>query len=166
MLRDRYGRRIDYLRISVTDRCNLRCIYCMPESGIIPKSPKEILSFEEIEKVARAAISLGLNKIRITGGEPLVRRDLVNLIGNLSKIKLTSDLSITTNGTLLEDYAQDLKEAGLHRVNISLDTFNEEKYEFIAGSGRLRETLQGVDKVLQVELSPVKVNVGGYKRDK
>ena len=96
----------------------------MPESGIIPKSPKEILSFEEIEKVARAAISLGLNKIRITGGEPLVRRDLVNLIGNLSKIKLTSDLSITTNGTLLEDYAQDLKEAGLHRVNISLDTFN------------------------------------------
>ncbi|NOX97113.1 MAG: GTP 3',8-cyclase MoaA [Nitrospirae bacterium] len=159
MLRDRYGRKIDYLRISVTDRCNLRCVYCMPESGVIPKNPRELLSFEEIEEVARAAISLGINKIRITGGEPLVRRDLVSLIGNLSKIKLLSDLSITTNGTFLEDYARDLKEAGLHRVNVSLDTLNEEKYEFITGSDGLRKALQGVEKALQIGLSPVKVNM-------
>jgi len=155
MLRDRYGRKIDYLRISVTDRCNLRCVYCMPESGVIPKNPRELLSFEEIEEVARAAISLGINKIRITGGEPLVRRDLVSLIGNLS----ISDLSITTNGTFLEDYAQGLKEAGLHRVNISLDTLKEEKYEFITRSGRLPEALRGIEIALQVGLSPVKINV-------
>ncbi len=159
MLRDGYGRKIDYLRISVTDRCNLRCIYCMPESGIVPGNRREILSFEEIEKVVKVAIGLGLNKIRITGGEPLVRRNLVNLIGHLSKIRLISDLSMTTNGTFLEDYAQELKEAGLHRVNISLDTLQEEKYEFITRAGRLRETLRGVDKALQVGLSPVKINV-------
>ncbi len=159
MLIDRYGRKIDYLRISVTDRCNLRCVYCMPESGIIPKDPQEILSFEEIERVAGIAVSLGINKIRITGGEPLARRDLVNLIGNLSRIELISDLSITTNGIFLEDYARDLTEAGLERVNISLDTLNEEKYEFITRSGRLPEALRGIDAALQVGLSPVKVNV-------
>jgi len=157
MLRDGYGRKIDYLRISVTDRCNLRCIYCMPESGIVPGNRREILSFEEIEKVVKVAGGLGLNKIRITGGEPLVRRDLVNLIGNLAKI--ISDLSMTTNGTFLEDYAQELKEAGLHRVNISLDTLKEEKYEFITRAGRFRETLRGMNKALQVGLSPVKINV-------
>ena len=144
MLRDRYGRKIDYLRISVTDRCNLRCIYCMPESGIVPGNRREILNFEEIEKVAEVAIGLGLNKIRITGGEPLVRRDLVNLIGNLSKIRLISDLSMTTNGTFLGDYAQSLKEAGLERVNISLDTVNREKFKEITCVDSLDRVIDGI----------------------
>lgn len=131
----------------------------MPEWGIIPRRPEEILSFEEIERVVKDAVSLGINRIRITGGEPLVRKGLAKLIRNLSKIELISDLSMTTNGTLLKDYAQELKEAGLNRVNISLDTLNEEKYEFITRSGRLRETLQGINRALEANLSPVKINV-------
>ncbi|MCK4261646.1 GTP 3',8-cyclase MoaA [bacterium] len=158
-LYDRYGRKIDYLRISVTDRCNLRCIYCMPEWGIIPRSPQEILSFEEIERIAKESTNLGMNKIRITGGEPLIRRELAKLIRNLSKIEGISDLSMTTNGTLLKDYAQELRNSGLNRVNISLDTLNEEKYKFITRSGKLVETLRGIDEALQAGLSPVKINV-------
>lgn len=124
---DRYGRKIDYLRISVIDRCNLKCVYCMPDSGITPKEPDEILSDEEILRIVSSAVSLGLNKIRLTGGEPLLRKNILYLIGALAKIRGVDDFSLTTKGTLLNEYAQDLKKVGLKRINISLATLNQGK---------------------------------------
>lgn len=156
---DQYGRKIDYLRISVTDRCNLRCIYCMPESGIISKKPEEILTYEEILKIVQAAISCGINKIRVTGGEPLVRKNIVCLIDTLAKIKEINDLSLTTNGILLNEYVEDLKKIGLKRINISLDTLNREKYKFITRTDGLNKVLEGINKSLEVGLNPVKINV-------
>lgn len=124
---DRYGRKIDYLRISVIDRCNLKCVYCMPDSGITPKEPDEILSDEEILRIVSSAVSLGINKIRLTGGEPLLRKNILYLIGALAKIRGVDDFSLTTKGTLLNEYAQDLKKVGLKRINISLATLNQGK---------------------------------------
>lgn len=124
---DRYGRKIDYLRISVIDRCNLKCVYCLPDSGITPKDPDEILSDEEILRIVSSAVSLGINKIRLTGGEPLLRKNILYLIGALAKIRGVDDFSLTTNGTLLNEYAQDLKKVGLKRINISLATLNQGK---------------------------------------
>ena len=157
MLRDEYGRKIDYLRISVTDRCNLRCIYCMPEGGIKPRNPEDILTFEEIKKVVKAAVSLGINRVRITGGEPLIRRELIRLIGFLGT--LVEDLSLTTNGMLLGRYAYQLREKGLKRVNISLDSLEEGRYRAITRGGDLGEVLRGIDKALEAGLHPVKVNM-------
>ena len=119
---DSYDRTIDYLRISVTDRCNFRCVYCMPEEGA-PVAPKaDILTFEEIERLARIAVSLGMTKLRLTGGEPLVRRDIAQLVAKIGAIPRLRDLSMTTNGYLLARYAKSFAESGLNRVNISLDT--------------------------------------------
>ena len=156
---DSYGRRIEYLRISVTDRCNLRCIYCMPPQGIQLCPPQEVLSFEEIELVARTAVSLGMDRIRLTGGEPLVRRSIADLVTRLSKIPGLRDLSLTTNGTSLADHALALAQAGLQRVNISLDTLRPEAYSKLTRGGDLSSVLRGIDVALQVGLDPVKINV-------
>lgn len=156
MVVDRYGRRIDYLRISVTDRCNLACLYCRPKGHL---AKKDILAFEEIEQIVKAALSLGITKIRITGGEPLVRKNLPGLVSSLAKLKGITDLSLTTNGTLLAKYAEELAEAGLNRVNISLDSLNKDRYRAITRGGELEDVLGGIEKVLQLELLPVKINV-------
>jgi cyclic pyranopterin phosphate synthase len=158
-LSDSFQRPINYLRVSVTDRCNLRCIYCMPSAGIplLPRS--EILRFEEIETVARVAAGLGIDKLRLSGGEPLVRAELCHLVHMLSQIEGINDLSLTTNGTLLRRYAIALKQAGLKRVNVSLDTLSRERYHHITGSDRLADVLDGIEAAKEAGLEPVKVNM-------
>ena len=159
-LSDSFQRPINYLRISVTDRCNLRCIYCMPPEGVDLVSHREILSYEEVYTVARAAAELGINKIRITGGEPLVRLGLPELIQMLAQIEAIDDISLTTNGTLLSGYAAELKQAGLQRVNVSLDTLKPDRFELITrGGSNLAQVLQGVEVARAVGLNPVKLNV-------
>lgn len=155
---DRFNRKINYLRISYTDRCNLRCKYCMPKEGIQLYSHSEILSIEEIVEVAREAAELGVTKVRITGGEPLVRKGVVDLVAKLRSIKEIEDLAITTNGTLLEQYAGFLAKAGLNRVNISLDTLNPEKFKEITRGGNIQDTLQGIKAAQKVNLNPIKIN--------
>ncbi|MCL6101387.1 MAG: GTP 3',8-cyclase MoaA [Bacteroidetes bacterium] len=155
---DRYNRQINYLRISVTDRCNLRCRYCMPEEGILLMQHKDILSFDEITGVVRTAVKHGINKIRLTGGEPLVRKDIVTLVSMISAVKGIEDLSMTTNGILLEELAKPLKKAGLNRVNISLDTLNPDKYSELTRGGDLGKVLKGIDAALEAGLEPVKIN--------
>jgi cyclic pyranopterin phosphate synthase len=155
---DSYNRRINYLRISVTDRCNLRCTYCMPAEGIPLMLHSDILSFEEIMEVVDAALILGVDKVRITGGEPLVRRGIVNLVQMIASKPAIQDLGMTTNGQLLEQFALPLKEAGLHRINISLDTMNPEKYKQITRGGDINKVLKGIEASSEAGLSPVKIN--------
>lgn len=155
---DRYGRRITYLRISVTDRCNFRCIYCMPASGVDPLSHTEILRYEEIIKVARAAARLGITKIRLTGGEPLVREGLVDLVYGLSDIAGINEITLTTNGVLLPLYAKELAHAGVARVNISLDTLRSDRFHQITRVGHLQETLAGIKAAQDAGLTPIKLN--------
>jgi cyclic pyranopterin phosphate synthase len=157
-LSDSFQRPIDYLRISVTDRCNLRCIYCMPAEGIRLMSHSDILSYEEITMVAEAAADLGLNKIRITGGEPLVRAGLSNLVRRLSQIDAIDDVSLTTNGILLARHAAELKTAGLRRVNVSLDTLKPDRFEHITRGGSLDDVLKSIEIAASVGLSPIKIN--------
>lgn len=159
MLKDSYARIIDYLRISVTDRCNLRCRYCMPACGIIHQPHQELLSFEEIIEIVNLVVQLGIDKIRLTGGEPLVRKELVNLISSLSKIDSLKDISLTTNGILLKEYALGLKKAGLKRVNISLDSLRSDRYRWITRGGNLEDVLKGISEALKVGFSPLKINV-------
>ena len=140
-LSDSFQRPINYLRISVTDRCNLRCIYCMPEDGVPLMAHDDILTYEEIYTVVEGAARLGITKVRITGGEPLVRADLSRLIEMLARIDTIDDISLTTNGTLLARYAAELKQAGLRRVNISLDTLQPDKFVRIARRGNLDDVL-------------------------
>ena len=155
---DRFNRQIDYLRISVTDRCNLRCRYCMPEEGIQLLKHEDILSYDEITDFTRIAVKNGVSKVRITGGEPLVRKGIVTLVEMISGIDGIKDLSMTTNGTLLKNFAKDLKLAGLHRVNISLDTIDPARFEFITRGGKIDEVLEGIDAAQKAGLSPVKIN--------
>ncbi len=155
---DNFDRKINYLRISVTDRCNLRCVYCMPEDGIKMLQHSEVLSFEEITAITRVAVSLGVNKVRITGGEPLVRKGIVNLVEMMAAIPGIDDLSMTTNGILLARYAVQLKEAGLNRVNISLDTLDGEKYNLLTRGGVLNEVLKGIQAAKDVGFQPLKIN--------
>jgi cyclic pyranopterin phosphate synthase len=155
---DAYHRPISYLRVSVTDRCNLRCIYCMPPEGIPLRTHDEILSFEEIEAVVRAAAGLGIHRVRLTGGEPLARLGLADLVRLLAPIPGLDDLSLTTNGTLLARYAADLKQAGLHRVNVSLDTLRPERFAQITRQGVLEDALAGIQAAYDAELTPVKIN--------
>lgn len=167
-MKDDYGREIDYLRISVTDRCNLRCRYCMPEGGVkwIPKS--EILTFEEILSVCRAAAGLGFRKFRLTGGEPLVRLGILDFIKGLSEIDGAKDIAMTTNGILLGDMADELKSSGLKRVNISLDTLNTKKFHYMTRGGNLERVLDGIKKALYAGLYPVKINtvlIKGFNDD-
>lgn len=159
-LSDSFQRPINYLRISVTDRCNLRCIYCMPSDGIKLMNHNDILTYEEIYTIAQAAAELGISKVRVTGGEPLVRSGLPQLIQMLSGINTVDDISLTTNGTLLTSYAAELKQAGLNRVNISLDTLNPDKFKRITRSNsNLSDVLAGIKAAKAAGLNPVKLNM-------
>lgn len=167
---DSYGRNINYLRLSVTGMCNLRCNYCMPEKGIKKKAHKEILSLETIEQIAVSAVKLGFEKIRITGGEPLVRKGIIDVIQQIAQLKTRGlkDLGLTTNGTLLRNCADQLKKAGLTRVNISLDSLDSEKYSQITRGGKLSDVLEGIKAAKEAKLLPLKVNVvliGGFNDD-
>jgi len=155
---DRYGRRIEYLRVSVTDRCNLRCRYCMPPEGVVQCSHAEILRYEEIEAVVRVAAGLGIRAVRLTGGEPLVRSGLSDLVAALSRLRGIDEVAMTTNGTLLAGQAEDLAAAGLARVNVSLDSLNRTRYREMTRRGRLEDALSGIEAARRAGLLPVKVN--------
>jgi len=156
---DSFQRPINYLRISVTDRCNLRCIYCMPAGGVDLVTHDDILRYEEIYTVVQAAAELGINKIRITGGEPLLRSGLTKLIEMLVSIDTIDDIALTTNGILLSSCAAELKSAGLHRVNVSLDTLRQDRFKSITrGSAELSDVLEGIEVAKSVGLNPVKIN--------
>jgi len=156
---DSFHRPINYLRISVTDRCNLRCVYCMPSEGVALLNHRDILSYEEIALVASAAVEMGIQKIRVTGGEPLVRAGLPILIRKLANIRGINDLSLTTNGILLPRQARELKDAGLSRVNISLDSVRPERFRQITRTGRLENVFQGIEEAEVAGLNPVKINM-------
>ncbi len=155
---DRYNRPITYLRISVTDRCNLRCRYCMPSEGVQWLNPDDILSFEEIADVVKSATTMGINKIRLTGGEPLVRKDIVGLVGMIAANKAVKDLALTTNGILLGELADELKAAGLMRVNVSLDTLDPQKFRTLTRGGSIQLVFEGIKAAIQAGLHPVKIN--------
>ncbi|MBR0600352.1 GTP 3',8-cyclase MoaA [Sinanaerobacter chloroacetimidivorans] len=158
-MKDSFGREISYMRISVTDRCNLRCKYCMPEEGVENLGHDKILTFEEITRIVKASVELGITKFRLTGGEPLARRGIVDLVDRLATIEGVKELTMTTNGILLGEFAHDLKKAGLNRVNISLDTLQYEKYEEITRGGNLDDVFAGIQAALEEGLTPVKLNV-------
>ena len=155
---DSYNRHINYLRISVTDRCNLRCRYCMPAEGVQMMQHSDILSFEEILTVVKSAVQLGVDKVRITGGEPLVRKGIVDLVAMIAGIQEIKDLSMTTNGQLLETYALPLKNAGLMRVNVSLDAVNPMRYSEITRGGNVQKVFDGITAAKEAGLSPIKIN--------
>jgi cyclic pyranopterin phosphate synthase len=160
---DTFGRAHDNLRISVTDRCNIRCFYCMPETGVQFTERSEILSFEEIERFVRVAVQLGIRKLRITGGEPLVRRDLPLLIRKLVSIPGIQDLALTTNAVLLAEMAEPLYAAGLRRINIHLDTLDRERFRHITRRDDLDKVLAGIDTCLRLGYGPVKLNAVAIK---
>lgn len=157
-MRDAFGREITYLRISVTDRCNLRCFYCMPEEGIRLLSHDDILGFEEIDAISRAAVRLGVKKIRLTGGEPLVRRGIAELVRKLGAIPGLETLAMTTNATLLAPIARQLKDAGLDSVNVSLDTLDPVRYRRITRRGDIDDALRGMRSAIKAGLA-VKINM-------
>ena len=161
---DEYGRNIDYLRISVTDLCNLRCVYCMPEEGVCQMRHEDILSVEEIEEIARAAAELGVKKIRLTGGEPLVRKGILEIVSRVSRISGIGEVALTTNGSLLAEKAQALKDAGLTRVNISVDAFDPDTYRDITRGGEISDVMAGIQAAIKADLTPIKLNavlIGG-----
>ena len=160
---DPYQRRINYLRISITDRCNLRCLYCMPPEGIASLAHGSILSYEEIVRIVGVAVKEGIRKIRITGGEPLVRKGVVDLISSLSAVPGIEDLSMTTNGLLLSEYAEALHDAGLMRVNVSMDSLRPELFREITRGGELSRVWKGIEKAESVGLQPIKINVVAMK---
>ena len=155
---DHYNRRIHYLRLSVTDRCNLRCTYCMPEEGVPMMKHGDILRIEEFIEIVRVAVELGITKVRITGGEPLVRKGVITLVEAISKMAGISDLGLTTNGILLPDFAQELARAGLHRINISLDTLDPQKYRQITRGGEIGRVMEGIEAARKAGLTPIKIN--------
>ncbi|MCC7430535.1 GTP 3',8-cyclase MoaA [bacterium] len=159
MLRDAFGRIIDNLRISVTDRCNLRCFYCMPEEGLEWFDKSKILTFEEIERLVRIFASLGVKKIRLTGGEPLVRKDLEKLVERLAKIPGIKDIGMTTNGILLAGYAQKLFDAGMRRINVSLDSFDPKVFFEITKRNQFQEVIKGIEAAEKACFSPIKINI-------
>jgi len=160
---DTFGRLHDNLRISVTDRCNIRCFYCMPETGVKFQPRDQILSFEEIERFVRIAVTLGVRKLRITGGEPLVRKDLPKLIEKLAAIEGIEDLALTTNGVLLAQQAQELYDAGLRRINVHLDTLDRERFKQITRRDDLEKVLEGIDVCQTLGYGPIKINAVGVK---
>ncbi|MCP5111163.1 MAG: radical SAM protein, partial [bacterium] len=160
---DTFGRLHDNLRISVTDRCNVRCFYCMPEHPVEFVSKSEILTFEEIERFARIAAGLGVKKLRVTGGEPLVRKDLPVLIRKLAAIEGIEDLALTTNGVLLRDQAAALYDAGLRRINVHLDTLDPERFQKITRRDDLHRVLAGIEECLKLGFDPVKINAVAVK---
>ena len=163
LLIDRFQRVINYLRISVTDRCNLRCLYCMPEEGLPIKDQSEILTYEELFRLSSLAVRLGVTRIRLTGGEPLVRKGIVDFVRSLASLKGVEDLSLTTNGVLLANYARRLAGAGLNRVNISLDSLKRERYSMICRNDRLEKVWQGIKEAETYGLFPIKINFVALK---
>ncbi len=163
MLIDKFNRKINYLRISVTDRCNLRCLYCMPEEGIKLFPFENILSLEDILFFVETVSQLGVNKVRITGGEPLIRKNVQFLIKSINNLKNIKDVGLTTNGVLLETYIDDLIDAGLKRINISLDTLNQEKFKFITRRDFFHNVIKGIKASVNKGLAPVKVNIVAIK---
>ena len=157
-MKDSHGRTIDYLRISLTDRCNFRCIYCMPEDGVQSLAHEDILRIEEIEQAVRVAAGMGIRSIRLTGGEPLVRLGVVDLVRAIAHTPGIENVSMTTNGVLLPKMADDLKQAGLSRVNISLDTLDPAQFKQITRRGELQQTLDGIEAALEAGFNPVKIN--------
>ncbi|WP_106767309.1 GTP 3',8-cyclase MoaA [Paenibacillus faecalis] len=167
-LTDSFGRIHDYIRISVTDRCNLRCVYCMPEEGMVFQPHDEIMSYEEIAAVLKVLAPMGVTKVRLTGGEPLVRKDLEILVSMISDIQGIEDISLTTNGLLLSSKARLLKEAGLTRINISLDSLQKERYAQITRGGDVRKVLEGIEAAYEAGLDPIKLNMvlmNGFNED-
>ncbi len=162
-LLDRFGRLHDNLRISVTDRCNIRCFYCMPEAGVKFQPHEQILRFEEIERFVRVAVTLGVRKVRLTGGEPLVRKDLPVLIRKLAAIEGVQDLALTTNGVLLAEQAQALYEAGLRRINVHLDTLDRERFQQITRRDELARVLEGIETCRRLGYAPIKINAVAVK---
>src|SRR5258708_4347499 len=160
---DTFGRIHDNLRISVTDRCNIRCFYCMPEDGVEYMAREEILSFEEIERFVRVAVSLGVRKLRITGGEPLVRKDLAVLVRKLVEIPGIKDLALTTNGVLLAQQAEALYRAGLRRINVHLDTLDRERFKQITRRDDLDRVLEGIETARRLGFGPIKLNAVAVK---
>lgn len=159
VLKDSYSREIDYLRVSVTDRCNMRCIYCAPARGVVPSKHRDILRYEEIIRIVRIAAGLGVRKVRLTGGEPLARRNITFLISSLKEIGGIEDLSMTTNGALLERYAGRLADAGLNRINVSIDSLVPERYTSITRGGELGSVLRGLEAARSSGLKPIKINM-------
>ncbi len=152
-------RHLNYLRISITDRCNLRCLYCVPEGRIPKLGHDEILSYEEILRLVNIGIRLGIRKVRVTGGEPLVRKGVIDLLGRLARIKELEDVSLTTNGVLLAPNAQRIFDAGIRRINISLDSLNREKYAQITGYDKFEQVWAGIQQAREIGFSPIKINV-------
>jgi cyclic pyranopterin phosphate synthase len=157
-LADQFKRPITYLRISVTDRCNLRCVYCMPEAGLQWIAKREILSFEEVARIVEAGAAAGLRSVRLTGGEPLVRRDLPELVRMLASIPGIDDIALSTNGLMLAEQVEALVAAGLRRVNVSLDTLRADRFFAIARRPGLERVLHGIDAAIAAELAPIKLN--------
>lgn len=157
-MKDQYGRVIDYLRVSVTDRCNLRCTYCMPEDGVEWIPSEEILTDEEILKICRAAASLGIRHLKVTGGEPLLRENVTELIGRLKEIDGIETITLTTNGIFLPRYIERLVSAGIDGINVSLDTLQEEKFRRLTRNGSVKEVWNGISSVLPYEQVCIKIN--------
>ena len=162
-LLDTFGRLHDNLRISVTDRCNIRCFYCMPETGVKFQPRDQMLTFEEIERFVRIAVTLGVRKLRLTGGEPLLRKDLAKLIRKLSAIEGIEDLALTTNGVLLTEQAQELYDAGLRRINVHLDTLDRERFKQITRRDDFDRVLQGIETCRRMGYGPIKINAVAVK---
>ncbi len=166
---DSYGREINYLRLSVTDRCNLRCRNCMPESGICNKLPhKDMLTEEEMMDAVKAAASLGFKKVRITGGEPLVKKNILSICEKTAATPGIKEVCLTTNAIALENTAEDLKKAGVKRLNISLDTLNAEKFSYMTRGGDFNAAIRGIDKALEIGFEKIKINavlIGGFNDD-
>lgn len=158
-MKDLFGREVDYLRISITDLCNFRCVYCMPEKGVEKLCHSEILTPERIQEIVQEYTKLGIRKVRITGGEPLVRKGVVDICRLIKEIPEIEELCLTTNGFLLEEFADDLKKAGVDRYNVSLDTLDENKFRKITRNGDLKKVLRGIQKLQQIGYKNTKINV-------
>ena len=165
---DKYKREIKYLRISLTDLCNLRCLYCMPEQGVCKKQHTDMMTEEEILRAVKVAAKIGIRKIRLTGGEPLVKKNIIDIVSKIRDIDGIEEICLTTNGSYLSKYAKDLKSVGLDRINISLDTLDKDKFKYITRIGNIEDTLRGIDAALETNFKKVKINtvlIGGFNDD-
>ena len=165
---DRLGRNITYLRISLTDKCNLRCRYCMPEEGVCKRSHHEMMNEDEVVTAVEVAASLGIRKVRLTGGEPLVKKNIVSICRRVAAVEGIKEVCLTTNGILLPELAKELRQAGVNRVNLSLDTLNPEKYAYITRIGKLEQFRAGLEAALDAGFDKVKINavlIGGFNDD-
>lgn len=167
-MKDGFNREIRYIRISLTELCNFRCRYCMPEEGICKKRHEDMMTEEEMLSAVKVATKLGINKIRLTGGEPLVKKNIVDIVSKIREIDGVDEICLTTNGSYLSKYAKDLKVAGLDRINISLDTLDKDKFRYMTRIGNLDDTLEGIDAALNENFKKVKINtvlIGGFNDD-